>query len=165
MKIAKKWFSDQIFRFFSESIRTHPNASERIQMHPNASERFRAGPSRSEQVQNLQKTCENLRKTCENFAKILKKKSQMPCFSLIESVRPTKILPADFKIRIFGKNRKKLEKIGFLDRSEAAKLETRGSNDRNSKITIEFGMEVCQETIRQACNYPKGPKWFCEKYY
>ena len=57
-------------------------------------------------------------------------------------VRSPPVRPTNFKIRIFGKNRKKLEKIGFLDRSEAAKFETRGSNDRNSKITIEFGMEV-----------------------
>ena len=57
-------------------------------------------------------------------------------------IRSPPVHPTNFKIRIFGKNPKKFEKIGFLDRSEAAKFETWGSNDRNSKITIEFGMEA-----------------------
>ena len=50
----------QNFWKFSESVRTHPNASRCIRMHPNASECIRTGPNRSEQVRKLQKTCENL---------------------------------------------------------------------------------------------------------
>ena len=59
----------QNFLNFSESVRTHPNASRCIRMHRNATECIRTGPNKSEQAWKLQKTWKNLRKL-PNFAKI-----------------------------------------------------------------------------------------------
>ena len=59
VKKPKKQFIRQNFSKFSESVRTHPNASEPIQMHPNASERIRMHPNRSVQVRASPKTSKN----------------------------------------------------------------------------------------------------------
>ena len=60
--LKKKQFFRQMFSKFSESVRTHLNASKRIQTHPNASEHIRTYPNMSEQVRANPKTSKNLQK-------------------------------------------------------------------------------------------------------
>ena len=80
-KMLKNRFVCQKCSKFSESVRTHPNASRRIRMHPNASEWIRTGPNRSKQVRKG-------RKTCENFANISRTLSPRTSIYLINFSRP-----------------------------------------------------------------------------
>ena len=54
---------------FSESVRTHPNASRCIRMHPNASECIRTGPSKTKNFKKLAKTSKNFAEKPKIFAK------------------------------------------------------------------------------------------------